>query len=134
MWAQAAFMGLNLVGGFMTSNAQAAASKAQAREGVAQAKAKQEEANANSELARQIKRINNIRMMQAADKNVAAAASNIERMRKDFTQGNNDAYRANHKFPNFNVLISKICLQAVAQDDGRTATRHYFQYGSRRAR
>lgn len=88
MWAQAAFMGLNLIGGFMTSNAQAAASKAQAREGAAQAKAKQEEANANSELARQIKRINNIRMMQAADKNVAAQASNIERMRKDFTQGN----------------------------------------------
>ena len=88
MWAQAAFMGLNLIGGFMTSNAQAIASEAQAREGVAQAKAKQEEANANSELARQIQRINNIRLMQAADKNVAAQASNIERMRKDFTQGN----------------------------------------------
>ena len=46
-----------------------------------QSKAKQEELNANSELARSIQKINNARIMMAADKTYAAAATNLQRNR-----------------------------------------------------
>ena len=65
----------------MTSSIQGAASKKSAEEQTKQSKAKQEELNAQSELARSIQKINNDRIMRAADKTFAAASTNLSRNR-----------------------------------------------------
>lgn len=84
MWwniAGLALQGVGMLGGAQTSSIQAKASKKAAEEQVKQSKAKQEELNANSELARAIQKINNDRIMRAADKTYAAAATNLQRNR-----------------------------------------------------
>ena len=83
MWAM---VGTIMAGVGMLGNAQNAritgkASKKQAEESTKQSKAKQEELNANSELARALQKINNDRVMRAADKTYAAAATNLSRNR-----------------------------------------------------
>ena len=72
---------LGMLGGAQTARIQAAASRKQAEEQAKQSKAKQEELNAQSELARSIQKINNDRIMRAADKNFAAVATNLSRNR-----------------------------------------------------
>lgn len=72
---------LGLLGGAQTARIQAAASRKAAEEQTKQSKAKQEELNAQSELARSIQKINNDRIMLAADKTFAAAATNLSRNR-----------------------------------------------------
>ena len=72
---------LGMLGGAQTARIQAAASRKQAEEQTKQSKAKQEELNAQSELARSIQKINNDRIMRAADKNFAAVATNLSRNR-----------------------------------------------------
>ena len=63
------------------SSIQGGASRNAAHEQVKQSKAKQEELNAQSELSRALQKINNDRIMRAADKTYAAAATNLSRNR-----------------------------------------------------
>lgn len=72
---------VGMVGGAQTAGVQGAASRRAAEEQTKQSKAKQEELNAQSELARSIQKINNDRIMRAADKTFAAAATNLSRNR-----------------------------------------------------
>ena len=72
---------LGMLGGAQTASIQAKASRKAAEEQTKQSKAKQEELNAQSELARSIQKINNDRIMRAADKTFAAAATNLSRNR-----------------------------------------------------
>ena len=76
-----AMTAIGLLGGAQTASIQAAASQKAAEEQTKQSKAKQEELNAQSELARSIQKINNDRIMRAADKTFAAAATNLSRNR-----------------------------------------------------
>ena len=76
-----AMTAIGLLGGAQTASIQAAASQKAAEEQTKQSKAKQAELNAQSELARSIQKINNDRIMRAADKTFAAAASNLSRNR-----------------------------------------------------
>ena len=76
-----AMSAIGLFGGAQTAGIQARASQKAAEEQTKQSKAKQEELNAQSELARSIQKINNDRIMRAADKTFAAAASNLSRNR-----------------------------------------------------
>ena len=78
---QAAMMAIGMIGGAQTARIQAKASMKVAEEQTKQSKAKQEELNAQSELARSIQKINNDRIMRAADKTFAAAATNLSRNR-----------------------------------------------------
>ncbi len=78
---QAAMMAIGLIGGAQTARTQAKASMKMAEEQTKQSKAKQEELNSGSELARAIQKINNDRVMRAADKTFAAAATNLNRNR-----------------------------------------------------
>ena len=73
--------GVGMIGGAQSSAIQGRASRKAAEEQTKQSKAKQEELNANSELARSIQKINNDRIMRAADKTYAAAATNLQRNR-----------------------------------------------------
>lgn len=79
--ASTAIAGVGMIGGAQTAGAQGGASKKAAEEGTKQSKAKQEELNANSELSRALQKINNDRVMRAADKTYAAAATNLSRNR-----------------------------------------------------
>ena len=76
-----AMSAIGLLGGAQTASIQAAASRRAAEEQTKQSKAKQEELNAQSELARSLQKINNDRIMRAADKTFAAAATNLSRNR-----------------------------------------------------
>lgn len=76
-----AMTAIGLLGGAQIASIQAAASQKAAEEQAKQSKAKQEELNAQSELARSIQKINNDRIMRAADKTFAAAATNLIRNR-----------------------------------------------------
>lgn len=76
-----AMTAIGLLGGAQTASIQAKASMKAAEEQAKQSKAKQEELNAQSELARSIQKINNDRIMRAADKTFAAAATNLSRNR-----------------------------------------------------
>ena len=78
---QAAMMAIGIIGNAQSARTQAKASIKAAEEQTKQSKAKQEELNANSELARSIQKINNDRIMRAADKTYAAAATNLSRNR-----------------------------------------------------
>lgn len=78
---QAAMMAIGIIGGAQTSSIQAKAGRKAAEEQTKQSKAKQEELNSQSELARSIQKINNDRIMRAADKTFAAAATNLSRNR-----------------------------------------------------
>lgn len=78
---QAAMTAIGIFGGAQTSRIQAKASMKVAEEQTKQSKAKQEELNSQSELARSIQKINNDRIMRAADKTFAAAATNLSRNR-----------------------------------------------------
>lgn len=78
---QAAMTAIGLFGGAQTARIQAKASMKMAEEQTKQSKAKQEELNSGSELARAIQKINNDRVMRAADKTFAAAATNLNRNR-----------------------------------------------------
>ena len=80
-WAAAGMAAVGILGGAQTTRIQAAASRKQAEEQTKQSEAKQEELNAQSELARSIQKINNDRIMRAADKTFAAAATNLSRNR-----------------------------------------------------
>lgn len=73
--------GVGLVGNAQSASIQGGASRKAAEEQTKQSKAKQEELNANSELARALQKINNDRVMRAADKTYAAAATNLSRNR-----------------------------------------------------
>ena len=79
--AGAAVSAVGMIGSAQSASAQGGASKKGAQESTKQSKAKQEELNANSELQRQIQKINNDRIMRAADKTYAAAATNLTRNR-----------------------------------------------------
>ncbi len=72
---------VSVAGAAQNASIQGAASRRAAEASTKQSKAKQEELNAQSELARQIQKINNARIMQAADKTYAAAATNLNRNR-----------------------------------------------------
>lgn len=78
---QAVMMAIGVIGNAQTARIQAKASMKVTEEQTKQSKAKQEELNSQSELARSIQKINNDRIMRAADKNFAAAASNLSRNR-----------------------------------------------------
>ena len=78
---QAAMTAIGIFGGAQTASIQAKASRKVAEEQTKQSKAKQEELNSQSELARSIQKINNDRIMRAADKTFAAAATNLSRNR-----------------------------------------------------
>ena len=73
--------GVGMVGNAQSASIQGGASRKAVQEQTKQSKAKQEELNANSELARSIQKINNDRIMRAADKTYAAAATNLSRNR-----------------------------------------------------
>lgn len=73
--------GVGMVGNAQSASIQGGASRKAAEEQTKQSKAKQEELNANSELARALQKINNDRVMRAADKTYAAAATNLSRNR-----------------------------------------------------
>lgn len=73
--------GVGMVGNAQSASIQGGASRKAAQEQTKQSKAKQEELNANSELARALQKINNDRVMRAADKTYAAAATNLSRNR-----------------------------------------------------
>lgn len=77
--AMAVLSAVGMLGGAQTARIQAGASKKATEEQTKQSKAKQEELNANSALARSIQKINNERIMRAADKTYAAAATNLQR-------------------------------------------------------
>lgn len=83
MWAMVGTImaGVGMLGGVSSASIQGRASRKAAEEQTKQSKAKQEELNANSELARSIQKINNDRIMRAADKTYAAAATNLQRNR-----------------------------------------------------
>ena len=83
MWAMVGTImaGVGMLGAAQTSSIQGRASRKAAEEQTKQSKAKQEELNAQSELARSIQKINNDRVMRAADKTYAAAATNLSRNR-----------------------------------------------------
>ena len=72
---------IGMFGSWQTASIQAAASAKAAEEQTKQSKAKQAELNSQSELARSIQKINNDRIMRAADKTFAAAATNLSRNR-----------------------------------------------------
>ena len=74
-------LAIGVIGGAQTSSIQAKAGRKVAEEQTKQSKAKQEELNSQSELARSIQKINNDRVMRAADKTYAAAAANLSRNR-----------------------------------------------------
>ena len=78
---QAAMMAVGFIGGAQNARIQAKASMKMAEEQTKQSKAKQEELNSGSELARAIQKINNDRIMRAADKTFAAAATSLNRNR-----------------------------------------------------
>lgn len=86
--ASAALGVIGLIGGAQTARIQAGASAKQAEETTKQSKARQEELNAGSALARSIQKINNDRVMRAADKTYAAAATNLARNRAAITTNN----------------------------------------------
>lgn len=73
--------GVGMIGNAQSASIQGGASRKATEEQTKQSKAKQEELNANSELARAIQKINNDRIMRAADKTYAAAATNLQRAR-----------------------------------------------------
>ena len=73
--------GVGMATSAANSSIQGGASRNAANQQVKQSKAKQEELNAQSELARSIQKINNDRIMRAADKTYAAAATNLSRNR-----------------------------------------------------
>ena len=73
--------GVGMVGNAQSASIQGGASRKAAEEQTKQSKAKQEELNSQSELARSIQKINNDRIMRAADKTYAAAATNLSRNR-----------------------------------------------------
>ena len=73
--------GVGMVGNAQNSSIQGGASRKAAEEQTKQSKAKQAELNSQSELARSIQKINNDRIMRAADKTYAAAATNLSRNR-----------------------------------------------------
>lgn len=73
--------GVGMVGNAQSASIQGGASRKAAGEQTKQSKAKQEELNSNSELARALQKINNDRIMRAADKTYAAAATNLSRNR-----------------------------------------------------
>lgn len=77
----ASMMAIGMIGGAQTARIQSKASMKMAEEQTKQSKAKQEELNSQSELARSIQKINNDRIMRAADKTFAAAATNLSRNR-----------------------------------------------------
>ncbi len=79
---------ISVAGQAETSRIQGAASRRQADANTAQSKAKQAELNAQSELARQIQKINNDRVMRGADKAYTAAATNLTRNRAATQQSN----------------------------------------------
>lgn len=83
MWDRvgAIMAGVGMLGGASSARIQGRASQKAAEEQTKQSKAKQEELNANSELARALQKINNDRVMRAADKTYAAAATNLSRNR-----------------------------------------------------
>lgn len=78
---QVVIAGIGMVGNAQNASIQGAASRKGVEEQTKQSKAKQEELNAQSELARSIQKINNDRIMRAADKTYAAAATNLSRNR-----------------------------------------------------
>ena len=73
--------GIGMVGNAQNSIIQGGASRKATEEQTKQSKAKQAELNSNSELARALQKINNDRVMRAADKTYAAAATNLSRNR-----------------------------------------------------
>ena len=73
--------GIGMATSAANSSIQGGASRKAAQEQTKQSKAKQEELNAQSELARALQKINNDRIMRAADKTYAAAATNLSRNR-----------------------------------------------------
>ena len=79
---------VGMVGGAQTAGIQGAASRRAVEEQTKQSKAKQAELNAQSELARQIQKINNDRVMRGADKAYTAAATNLTRNRAAMQQSN----------------------------------------------
>ena len=83
MWAMVGTImaGVGMLGNAQSARIQGKASRKAAEEQTKQSKAKQEELNANSELARALQKINNDRVMRAADKTYAAAATNLSRNR-----------------------------------------------------
>ena len=81
MWVATAIAVVGVAVGAANSNTQAGASRRAAREQTNQSKAKQEELNSQSELARSIQKVNNDRIMRAADKTYTAAATNLTRNR-----------------------------------------------------
>jgi hypothetical protein len=83
MWAAVGTImaGVGMLGNAQNARIQGAASQKAAEEQTKQSKAKQEELNSQSELARAIQKINNDRIMRAADKTYAAAAANLSRNR-----------------------------------------------------
>ena len=83
MWAMVGTImaGVGMLGGASSASIQGRASRKAAEEQTKQSKAKQEELNSQSELARSIQKINNDRIMRAADKTYAAAATNLSRNR-----------------------------------------------------
>ena len=83
MWAMVGTImaGVGMLGGAQNASIQGRASRKAAEEQTKQSKAKQEELNSQSELARSIQKINNDRIMRAADKTYAAAATNLSRNR-----------------------------------------------------
>lgn len=72
---------VGIAGAAQSSSIQGGASRKAVEEQTKQSKAKQAELNAQSELARSIQKINNDRIMRAADKTYAAAATNLSRNR-----------------------------------------------------
>ena len=83
MWAMVGTImaGVGMLGGASSASIQGRASRKAAEEQTKQSKAKQEELNSQSGLARSIQKINNDRIMRAADKTYAAAATNLSRNR-----------------------------------------------------
>ena len=90
MWAMVGTImaGVGMLGGASSASIQGRASRKAAEEQTKQSKAKQEELNANSELARALQKINNDRVMRAADKTYAAAATNLSRNRASVQTSN----------------------------------------------
>lgn len=84
----ASMMAIGMIGGAQTARTQSKASMKMAEEQTKQSKAKQEELNSQSELARSIQKINNDRVMRAADKTYAAAATNLSRYRSSVQTSN----------------------------------------------
>ena len=72
---------VGLAGSAQTVGIQGGASRKAAEEQTKQSEAKQEELNSQSELARALQKINNDRVMRAAEKTYAAAATNLSRNR-----------------------------------------------------